>query len=165
MMNRIESPAALKAAQAKYQAALAAETRRVLICTGTGCLASGGLKIYEALQRKLNAMGIPCEVQLDGEHEGETVGVRKTGCHGLCEFGPMLRIEPENWVQRGLLSQEFSGKRGGGLSPVRHRLFRGGEGQVCPESAEWRGHFQWSAHAKAKALPASAQNGAVADRA
>ena len=98
MMNRIESPAALKAEQAKYASALAKETRRVLICTGTGCLASGGLKIYEALQRKLRAMGIDCEVQLDCAHEGETVGVRKTGCHGLCEFGPMLRIEPENWV-------------------------------------------------------------------
>ena len=47
MMNRIESPAALKAEQAKYQAALKKETRRILICTGTGCLASGGLKIYE----------------------------------------------------------------------------------------------------------------------
>ena len=44
MMNRIESPAALQAAQAQYKAALAKETRRVLICTGTGCLASGGLK-------------------------------------------------------------------------------------------------------------------------
>ena len=98
MMNRIESPAALKQLQAKYKLALAAETRRVLICTGTGCLASGGLKIYEALQRKLKAMGIPCEVQLGCDHEGESVGVRKTGCHGLCEFGPMLRIEPEGWV-------------------------------------------------------------------
>ena len=98
MMNRIESPAALQAAQAQYKAALAKETRRVLICTGTGCLASGGLKIYEALQRKLRVTGIPCEVVLDCDHDGETVGVRKTGCHGLCEFGPMLRIEPEGWV-------------------------------------------------------------------
>ena len=65
MMNRIESPAALQAAQAKYKAALETEKRRVLICTGTGCLASGGLKIYEALQQKLASMGIDCEVQLD----------------------------------------------------------------------------------------------------
>ena len=133
MMNRIESPAALKAAQAKYQAALAAETRRVLICTGTGCLASGGLKIYEALQRKLNAMGIPCEVQLDGEHEGETVGVRKTGCHGLCEFGPMLRIEPENWVYIRVREED--------VDEIVERTLQGGEfidrlgyrqgGQIC----------------------------------
>ena len=78
MMNRIESPAALKAEQAKYKAALGRETRRVLICTGTGCLASGGLKIYEALQHKLKAMDVPCEVQLGCDHEGESVGVRKT---------------------------------------------------------------------------------------
>ena len=133
MMNRIESPAALKAAQAKYQAALAAETRRVLICTGTGCLASGGLKIYEALQRKLKAMGIPCEVQLDGEHEGETVGVRKTGCHGLCEFGPMLRIEPENWVYIRVREED--------VDEIVERTLQGGEfidrlgyrqgGQIC----------------------------------
>ena len=133
MMNRIESPAALKAAQAKYQAALAAETRRVLICTGTGCLASGGLKIHEALQRKLNAMGIPCEVQLDGEHEGETVGVRKTGCHGLCEFGPMLRIEPENWVYIRVREED--------VDEIVERTLQGGEfidrlgyrqgGQIC----------------------------------
>ncbi len=98
MMNRIESPAALQAAQAKYKAALETEKRRVLICTGTGCLASGGLKIYEALQERLASMGIDCEVQLDCNKEGDKVGLRKTGCHGLCEFGPMLRIEPEGWV-------------------------------------------------------------------
>ncbi len=98
MVNRIESQAALQAEQAKYAAALKQETRRVLICTGTGCLASGGLKIYEALQNRLKALGIPVEVVLDGEVHGESVGVRKTGCHGLCEFGPMLRIEPQNWV-------------------------------------------------------------------
>ncbi len=26
------------------------------------------------------------------------VGLKKSGCHGFCEMGPLVRIEPENWL-------------------------------------------------------------------
>ncbi len=98
MVKKITSPEELRQLQQRYQAALEKETRRVLVCSGTGCLASGSMDIYNALQEKLAARGIPCEVELMEEPEGETVGVRKTGCHGLCERGPLLRIDPEGWI-------------------------------------------------------------------
>ena len=98
MVKKITSPEELRQLQQTYKAALEKETRRVLVCSGTGCLASGSMDIYNALQEKLAARGIACEVQLMEEPEGETVGVRKTGCHGLCERGPLLRIDPEGWI-------------------------------------------------------------------
>jgi NADH-quinone oxidoreductase subunit F len=55
----------------------------VLVCQGTGCLSSGSDAVYEALQKELNRQGVShAEVDF-------------TGCHGFCEQGPNVVIEPE----------------------------------------------------------------------
>ena len=28
----------------------------------------------------------------------ESIGLKKSGCHGFCEMGPLLRIEPMGWL-------------------------------------------------------------------
>ncbi len=38
---------------------------------------------------------IPCVLELEEEPHG-TMGLKKSGCHGFCEMGPLLRIEPQN---------------------------------------------------------------------
>ena len=38
-------------------------------------------------------LGIPCEVSLT-EHHADTIGLKKSGCHGFCEMGPLVHIEP-----------------------------------------------------------------------
>ena len=67
---------------------------RVLICAGTGCLAGGSGKIYERILELVNN-NPNVEVTFDGHvpHEGH-IGVKKSGCHGFCEMGPLMRIEP-----------------------------------------------------------------------
>jgi NADH:ubiquinone oxidoreductase subunit F (NADH-binding)/(2Fe-2S) ferredoxin/NAD-dependent dihydropyrimidine dehydrogenase PreA subunit len=57
----------------------------LIICGGTGCQASGSLPVIEALERELAAGGL-----------ADTVRLRVTGCHGFCEQGPILVIEPSN---------------------------------------------------------------------
>lgn len=58
-------------------------TCRVLICSGTGCMASGAQKIYDEMAKLCEkAEGVQVEMQKDLPH----IGVIKTGCQGLCEL-------------------------------------------------------------------------------
>ena len=98
MRERLTSLEAFRALQARYMAARDSEKRKVLVCCGTGCMAGGNLEVYLALKAKLLERGIPCEVSLDENHGGDAVGLKKSGCHGFCEMGPLVRIEPEGWL-------------------------------------------------------------------
>ncbi len=56
----------------------------VLVCKGTGCTASGAGSVYDALKRELDRRGLDKEVMLV-----------ETGCHGMCEMGPIVVVYPE----------------------------------------------------------------------
>ncbi len=68
---------------------------RVLICAGTGCLASGSGEIYEKIS-ELIGENPNVEVHFGPEiaHGDGPMEVKKSGCHGFCEMGPLMRIEP-----------------------------------------------------------------------
>ncbi|TCO72654.1 NADH-quinone oxidoreductase subunit NuoF [Marinisporobacter balticus] len=57
----------------------------ILICGGTGCIASDSDKVIKNFNLILKARGYDEEVQ-----------VIKTGCFGFCEQGPIVKIEPDN---------------------------------------------------------------------
>lgn len=59
--------------------------RRILICAGTGCVSSGANKVVVKLNEKIEEKGLRDDVQ-----------VTITGCHGFCEQGPLIIIEPED---------------------------------------------------------------------
>ena len=67
------------------------------ICCGTGCLAGGAGEIYETFKALVqDTPGVtldfsPCGGKCGDEH---LVNVSKTGCHGFCEKGPLVQIEP-----------------------------------------------------------------------
>lgn len=86
------------AAAAAYRSSLAAQQRKILVCAGTGCVAGGSLDIYDELLRLAGEKGAYCAVSLEREPHGETVGVKRSGCHGFCEMGPLVRIEPQGWL-------------------------------------------------------------------
>ncbi len=81
-----------------YQASLHAEPRKILVCAGTGCVSSGSLLIYDRFIELMKERNIPCEVELQEEPHENTVGMKKSGCHGFCEMGPLVRIEPEGYL-------------------------------------------------------------------
>ena len=89
-----------------FKKALNAQKKQILICGGTGCVAGGSLKIYERMQELMEERGIKCTVKLDvhdhhdPDHKApeESIGLKKSGCHGFCEMGPLLRIEPMGWL-------------------------------------------------------------------
>ena len=80
--------------QAEVKENIGTYTCRVLVCSGTGCVASGSKKIYDEMVKLCEKIeGVEVEFQKDVPH----VGVIKTGCQGLCELGPLVRIEPYNY--------------------------------------------------------------------
>ncbi|MBM7855583.1 NADH-quinone oxidoreductase subunit F [Desulfohalotomaculum tongense] len=81
--------------QKETKDALRKEKMRILICAGTGCVASGSLKVYEKIKKKLQEKGLNIKVQLMEEKEDEPCAVNISGCHGFCQMGPLVRIEPE----------------------------------------------------------------------
>lgn len=81
-----------------YEKSLRAEVKKILVCAGTGCVSSGSLDIYDRLIELMKEKNIPCEVELQEEPHDDTVGMKKSGCHGFCEMGPLVRIEPQGWL-------------------------------------------------------------------
>ena len=66
----------------------------VLVCAGTGCIASGAMKVYDYLRTTCQSRGIPLAVCLEDEAGKEGIHLKKSGCHGFCEIGPLVCIEP-----------------------------------------------------------------------
>ena len=86
----------LNALRLEAKTLLAANTREVLICAGTGCIAGGSLNIYDAVKKLCEEKGLKTRVSLKSEDNGgNALHFKKTGCHGFCEMGPLLQIEPD----------------------------------------------------------------------
>ena len=63
--------------------------RYIMLCGGTGCIASNTMGIKERFETLIAEKGI-----------GDKVGVRKVGCFGMCSQGPFVRIFPEDTLYR-----------------------------------------------------------------
>ena len=67
----------------------------VLICAGTGCIASGSMKVYENLREECAQRGLQVYVGLTHHGDAEkSLHIKMSGCHGFCEMGPLVHIEP-----------------------------------------------------------------------
>lgn len=62
-----------------------------LICQGTGCVSAGSKEIHASLEKELSKL-----------NNGESVEVKRTGCHGFCEKGPLVVVEPEGLFYAGV---------------------------------------------------------------
>jgi NADH-quinone oxidoreductase subunit F len=103
MLPKLETRADLQNARSRYAAALGKQQKRIFVCTGTGCVASGSLAVYERLVTLMKENNIDCAVELRAEPEAALDtrpynGIKKSGCHGFCEMGPLVLIEPENYL-------------------------------------------------------------------
>jgi NADH-quinone oxidoreductase subunit F len=56
----------------------------ITICGGTGCHAYGCIKVAAAFKKEIKK-----------QNQQDTVEVRTTGCHGFCERGPIVVIQPK----------------------------------------------------------------------
>ena len=60
------------------------EGKVILVCGGTACESSNSPKIYENLVAALKEFGFD-----------DKVTVKKTGCFGFCEKGPIVKVLPD----------------------------------------------------------------------
>ncbi|MBI4186911.1 MAG: NADH-quinone oxidoreductase subunit NuoF [Chloroflexi bacterium] len=60
-----------------------AEGRTVFVCQGTGCVSGKSIEVKNALEKAAAELGLT-DVKVDF-----------TGCHGFCEQGPLVVVEPE----------------------------------------------------------------------
>jgi (2Fe-2S) ferredoxin len=57
---------------------------QVLVCASTGCISNKSLLVLERFNQKIKEAGI-----------SDKVDVVQTGCHGLCEMGPVVIVYPQ----------------------------------------------------------------------
>ncbi|MDP3260625.1 MAG: NADH-ubiquinone oxidoreductase-F iron-sulfur binding region domain-containing protein [Thermodesulfovibrionales bacterium] len=58
------------------------EIPRVRLCSGTACTATGTPKVLSAMEEEAGKRGINLDIV-------------KTGCQGLCQKGPVMKVEPQ----------------------------------------------------------------------
>ena len=75
---------ALKAAYKPEFATGGEDTVKIRVCAGSTCNAMGRAALSDALQAELDKRGL-----------GDKVRVVLTGCHGLCQEGPIAVVHPE----------------------------------------------------------------------
>jgi len=83
-MARIDSPEELAKLRQEVVSHRDPDAPRVSVCAGTGCLASGASQVVAAVKTEIERQGLQAAVESRG-----------TGCHGFCERGPIIVIDPE----------------------------------------------------------------------
>jgi NADH-quinone oxidoreductase subunit F len=97
--KRIETAADLKAmckdVQVQHAALQASPHEQILVCVGGSCLASGALKVRDALQEAVK------------RHElGNRVMIHETGCMGPCVIGPVILMSRDNTFYQGVAPED-----------------------------------------------------------
>ncbi|MEW6555567.1 MAG: NADH-ubiquinone oxidoreductase-F iron-sulfur binding region domain-containing protein [Actinomycetota bacterium] len=88
-MGAINSIGQLEAYRRELAAAALSDLPTVMICFGTGCQANGARPVAEAFAAIIEEQGLELNVN---------IGIKTTGCHGYCENGPLVALQP-----RGIL--------------------------------------------------------------
>ncbi len=83
-LTRLNTPSELQTLRTNLVNQRDGERTIISVCAGTGCLACGCEKVSDAIHAALVASHLENEVEL-----------KKTGCHGFCERGPLVVVHPQ----------------------------------------------------------------------
>jgi NADH-quinone oxidoreductase subunit F len=84
-MKKVKTPQELKSLQEEILNSRDPQKPCITICAGTGCLTYGSQKLVDNFRAEVEKQN------LNGKIE-----VRASGCHGFCERGPLVVINPQN---------------------------------------------------------------------
>lgn len=110
--------------KAKYLAPTPREdaSATVSVCCGTGCIASGSLAVAAALAEEIERTRPDVAIKRV---------VKKTGCKGLCEMGPLVSIVPDDVAYYRVKVDDAAAVIASiGAEPVKRLLYKGEEGRV-----------------------------------
>ncbi len=82
----VKTPEELDALRSEIAAMGGEDRMRITVCTGTGCVASGADTVTDAFRAYLSEAGLEDRVEL-----------KCTGCHGFCEMGPLVVLQPSGY--------------------------------------------------------------------
>ena len=82
-MEKIKAPKELEKLRQEILAGQKKDAIEVTVCGGTGCLSNGSEQVAAAISEEMKKQGL----------NGKAV-LKKTGCHGFCERGPLVTINP-----------------------------------------------------------------------
>ena len=82
-MPRLSSPAELEDYRKEISSKRDPKKPCITLCSGTACCATGSKDVALAIERELDKPGVKGKVDF-----------RRTGCHGFCEKGPIVIIDP-----------------------------------------------------------------------
>jgi len=94
-MMQVSSPGHLAEIKEICKKAFDRQKSRFLVCAGTGCVLGGAMEVYEEFQRLLKERGCTVDVELFFEGQETEAGAGISGCHGFCQKGPLVRVEPK----------------------------------------------------------------------
>ena len=82
--ERLASPADLARLREEVAQRAKGERTVVTVCGGTGCEAKGAASVFAAFEAAAKELGAG----------GAKVQLKRTGCHGFCERGPIVVVHP-----------------------------------------------------------------------
>jgi NADH:ubiquinone oxidoreductase subunit F (NADH-binding)/(2Fe-2S) ferredoxin/NAD-dependent dihydropyrimidine dehydrogenase PreA subunit len=74
-----------------------AKSFSITVCSGTGCRACGAETVADAFEQEVDRQGM-----------GHRIAVRRTGCHGFCERGPLVLIQPKGICYLGVQTKDVT---------------------------------------------------------
>ena len=84
MAKRMTNIDELLSTQKSIEQARDPESKVIAVCAGTGCCAYGAVKLAETF-----------EAAVEERKLGDSITIRRTGCHGFCEQGPLVVMHPQ----------------------------------------------------------------------
>lgn len=84
-MKKVKTAQELKSLQEEIKNSRDPEKPCITICAGTGCLTYGSQKLVDNFRAEIEKQNLKGKVE-----------VRASGCHGFCERGPLVVINPQN---------------------------------------------------------------------
>ena len=96
-MTKIDSPRDLERVREAIRQRMQPGHKIISVCCGPGCHAMGAEELLRAFQKQLAEDNL--------EHKAV---VKPTGCHGFCEQGPVVLIQPDNLFYGRVKPQDVS---------------------------------------------------------
>jgi len=70
----------------------------ISVCSGTGCKALSSENLFSTLQK---------EIEKRSNKDAKKIILKKTGCHGYCERGPIIVIQPQGICYLGVIEKDI----------------------------------------------------------
>ncbi len=96
MPNKLKSKQDIEALRKELVKKRRPDKPLIAICSGTACRPYGCLQLTETIKQELSKQGLKDRVEL-----------RITGCHGLCEKGPIVVIQPGDIFYQQVKTQDI----------------------------------------------------------